>query len=760
MAYAFVMTDSVRELTPDGIREQLRRILDSDAFKGATRSAKLLEYCVEAVLAGKASALVEHRLMDAWLSNKSLDEDRKKLALLRSVSHRADHRLRRYYRTEGADDPIFIGLTPGIYVPIIRDRLTGKRWADTPEVDEAPLPAAPLPPPGERAAERTPRSFRAWMVAAACLIAGTGLGYWNPLGFATGAPDPLLTLANFRRLTPPETMSIDPTITRDGRLVVYSSDRGSSGFMHLWMQPAAGTLPVQLTHGEFDDRQPSFSAEGNLVAYHSEQDGGGVFVISVSGGRPRKVAPEGRSPRISPDGKWVAYWIPGRTDGGGDSKLFVAGLETKSIRRLRGDFLTTQLPVWAPDSKHLLFIGRPRRGAGEPPAVPDWWVTPIDDSAPVNTGALTEGPRLLGLQYGPPWHWQRSGNVVLFEAMLGETRNLWAAGLSSNFKVRGMPRRITKGVGRESQPATSDNGRIVFTGLTEGERIWSLPLEANEGKAAGGPKVVTSLQGVIEYFPASASGGRMAYVSPKSGSIRVFLRDAARNSDVSVADGKTWSPIFSRDGSTLAYLRDAGGKGIAVEILTSGGVRRDVPCNSCMRLFGFSPDGNTVLYGARGTETDQMYSRTLNLATGENRALAGEAESIVNADWSPDGRFIALTSLNRGEHRIMVMPSGPGGGPVPITDGFSFSDNPRWSPDGKLLYFFSDEDMFRCLYAVRINPATGGGLGPSWVVHHFHQAQRSPYGVSPDEQSLVIRPDAAYFTLEEARGSIWVGDPQ
>ncbi|MCZ2151477.1 MAG: hypothetical protein LC126_27355 [Bryobacterales bacterium] len=754
------MTDSVSELTPDSIREQLRRILDSDAFKGATRSAKLLEYCVEAVLAGKISALVEHRLMDIWLANKSFDEDRKKLALLRSVSRRADHRLRRYYRTDGAGDPIFIGLTPGIYIPIIRDRLTGRSWADTADGEVAPLQAAP-PPARESSPQRPRRTFRHWMAAAACLIMGMGLGYWNPLGLATGAADPLITLANFRRLTPPETMSIDPAISGDGRLVVYSSDRGSTGFMHLWMQPAAGTMPVQLTHGESDDRQPSFSAEGNLVAYRSEQDGGGVFVISVSGGRPRKIAPEGRGPRISPDGKWVAYWIPGRTDGGGDSKLFVAGLETHSIRRLRGDFLTTQLPVWAPDSKHLLFIGRPRRGPGEPPAVPDWWVTPIDDSAPVNTGVLTEGPRVMGLEYGPPWHWQRAGNVVLFEAILGETRNLWTVGLSSGFKVSGMPRRVTKGVGKESQPATSDNGRIVFTGLTGAERIWSLPLDANEGRTAGGPKVVTFVQGVAEYFPASGSGGRIAYVSPRNGSVRVFLRDGARNSDAPLAEAMTWSPIFSRDGSTLAYLREAGGgKGIAVEIAASGGARRDVPCGGCMRLFSFSPDGNTILYGARGAEADRMYSRTLNLATGENRALAGEAEGIANADWSPDGRFIALTSLDRGVHRIMVMPTGRTGGPVPITDGFSFSDNPRWSPDGKLLYFFSDEDMFRCLYAVRINPTTGGGMGPSWAVHHFHQAQRSPYGVSPDEQSLVIRPDAAYLTVEEARGGIWVGDPR
>lgn len=754
------MTDSVRELTPDGIRDQLRRILDSDAFKGATRSAKLLQYCVEAAVSGEASALVEHRLMDAWLANQSLDEDRKKLDLLRAVARRADHRLRRYYRTDGADDPIFIGLTPGIYVPIIRDRLTGRRWSDAEEGDAAPFTSVPPLPARESSPPAPRRTVLPWAVAAACLILGTGLGYWNPLGFGGGASDPLTALTNFRRLTPPETMSIDPAITGDGRLVVYSSDRGASGFMHLWMQPAAGTMPVQLTHGEFDDRQPSVSAQGDLVAYRSEQDGGGVFVISVSGGRPRKVASGGRGPRISPDGKSVAYWVPGRTDGGGDSKLFVANLETNSIRQLRGDFLSAQLPVWAPDGRHLLFVGRPRHGSGESPAAPDWWVTPVDGSAPVNTGVLTEGPRLMGLEYGPPWHWQRDGNAVLFEAVLGETSNLWAIELSSSFKVRGLPRRITKGVGRESQPSTSENGRIVFAGLTGGERIWSLPLEANTGRTAGVMRVVAASPDAVEYFPAPASGGRMAYVSPRNGSLRVFLRDPGRNSDTPVADTTTWSPVFSRDGSTLACLREAGGKGIAVEVLAASGARRDVPCNSCLRLFSFSPDGNILLYGARGADTGQMYLRTLNLSSGESRALAGEAEGITNADWSPDGRFIALASFNRGVHRVMVMSAGRGEGPVPITDGFSFSGYPRWSPDGKLLYFLSDEDMFRCLYAARINPATGGNTGPGWVVHHFHQAQRSPYGVSADEQSLVIRPEAAYLTMKEARGGVWVGDPR
>jgi len=49
----------------------------------------------------------------------------------------------------------------------------------------------------------------------------------------------------------------------------------------------------------------------------------------------------------------------------------------------------------------------------------------------------------------------------------------------------------------------------------------------------------------------------------------------------------------------------------------------------------------------------------------------------------------------------------------------------NWSPDGNLLYFLSDRDGFRCLWAQRLDPATKRPVASPFDVHHFHRTRLS-----------------------------------
>ena len=70
---------------------------------------------------------------------------------------------------------------------------------------------------------------------------------------------------------------------------------------------------------------------------------------------------------------------------------------------------------------------------------------------------------------------------------------------------------------------------------------------------------------------------------------------------------------------------------------------------------------------------------------------------------------------------------------VGITSGEHWDDKPRWSPDGKLLYFTSRRDCFHCLWAQRLRPDTKEPTGPPFYVQHFHDARLSMTnaGMSP-----------------------------
>jgi dipeptidyl aminopeptidase/acylaminoacyl peptidase len=114
--------------------------------------------------------------------------------------------------------------------------------------------------------------------------------------------------ARLIRMTSDLGLTMTPALSPDGKLIAYASDRGGQGNLDLWVQQVRGGATIRLTHEAFDNYSPSFSPDGQTIAFRSEREGGGIYTVSTLGGGSRKMAPLGRGPRFSPDGKWIAYW--------------------------------------------------------------------------------------------------------------------------------------------------------------------------------------------------------------------------------------------------------------------------------------------------------------------------------------------------------------------------------------------------------------------------------------------------------------------
>src|SRR5262249_13532503 len=146
------------------------------------------------------------------------------------------------------------------------------------------------------------------------------------------------------------------SISRDGKLMVYSSDRSGEGNFDLWLKQVPEGAPVRLTHEPGDAFFSSFSPDGTQIVFSSDRDGGGIYKMpALGGGLPSLLAHNGIAPRFSPDGKQVLFLRPERPLGFVSLMLLIpaTGGEAKPYRP---DYRATSAD-WTPDGNHILFAG-------------------------------------------------------------------------------------------------------------------------------------------------------------------------------------------------------------------------------------------------------------------------------------------------------------------------------------------------------------------------------------------------------------------
>ena len=107
-------------------------------------------------------------------------------------------------------------------------------------------------------------SGRRWRAAAAMAIlaavaATVGVVVGRSLSKAERRP----TLGPMSRLTSAPGLSTDPSISADGRLMAYASNRGGEGSLDIYVQQTTGGSAIRLTSDPADDREPDVSPDGS-----------------------------------------------------------------------------------------------------------------------------------------------------------------------------------------------------------------------------------------------------------------------------------------------------------------------------------------------------------------------------------------------------------------------------------------------------------------------------------------------------------------
>jgi Tol biopolymer transport system component len=247
---------------------------------------------------------------------------------------------------------------------------------------------------------------RAKQVTLTSIGQGTGVWLdWTPDGriLFTGGSGESRTIwimnsdgSEQKQLIPSGRRNVVPSITDDGRHLVFQSDR--SGKTAIWRANPNGSDLRQLTDA---GSHPDVSPDGKWIVYDTsdfdasdDDDLGEIFRVSIDGGQPERLTNRRASfPRVSPDSKLIAC----SCEDEGKTKLAIlpiqggAPLKLFEVPRLADLRTTTQ---WTPTATAVTYR--------------DWrngvWKQNLDGGKPERLAGLPE-ERVLGYAWSPDGNW-------------------------------------------------------------------------------------------------------------------------------------------------------------------------------------------------------------------------------------------------------------------------------------------------------------------------------------------------------------------
>ncbi len=429
-----------------------------------------------------------------------------------------------------------------------------------------------------------------------------------------------------------------PTIHEDFVVFVYGGD--------LWRVPVEGGRAFRLTSHEGTELTPKISPDGEWVAFSGEYSGSRqVYVMPSDGGTPKQLTFYNDVGSMPPRGGfdyWVQGWCPdgkilvrmNRTPWGPRPGLYylvdpAGGLEERLPIQVGGS------ASCSPDGTSLAFTYFDREfrtwkrhmgGRNQ-----DIWTFDLDAMA---SERLTDW---AGSDNFPMWH----GDTIFFTSDREHTLNIFAYD-----KATGATRKITDFDEYDVLWPSLGPDAIVFM---NGGWLYRLDLATEQVEKI--PVTITSgLPSTLPRWEDVSDNIDVADVSP-GGSRAIFE-----------ARGDLYT-VPAKDGATR-------------NLSNTQGVRESAP--------RWSPDGRWIAYYSDVTGEMELYVREQD-GSGEPRQLTqGGSEWRFPAEWSPDSKKLAYSDSDR---NLNVIDVASGAVTVADTDSQGFIDTYRWSPDSKWLAF-------------------------------------------------------------------------
>ena len=537
--------------------------------------------------------------------------------------------------------------------------------------------------------------------------------------------DPVVRMS----LAPPdhtEEFGGSAAVSPDGRWLTFIASTG--GRQMLWAR-ALNALESQPLAGTEDAAYPFWSPDSRHIGFFA---GGKLKTVDAKGSPPVTLsdAYNGRGGTWGADGTII--YAPGFND-----PLYRVDASTRdpkpltTLDRERGE-LGHQWPWFLPDGRHFVFLVK----SGRP------------EFSGIFVGSLDSGERVrltdaccANVQYAKPGY-------LLF--LRGQT--LMAQGFDARaLTLTGSPARIAEGLRYTANAqhglfAASDTGTLVYAsgGNIAGNRlVW---VDRN-GKLI---RQVTESLRFHQHLTLSPDGHHIAVGVASRGDTHIWANKVPDADVAPFTFGQVVDPIavWSRTGAELLWASSRPELGFYRKPLNGSGSAQMVwraPAGTTSSADNqptdWSPDGTHLLFQSQGKNTGwDLWELSLSGDKNE-RALIQTPSNEGQAQFSPDGRWVAYASDESGRLEVYIQPFPLTGAkwPVSVVGGML----PAWRRDGKELFF--------------LEPGSGRMMAVDvvtdkedfqWNKPHLlfqlplaltHAAEPgSHYGVTPDGQRFLV----------------------
>ncbi len=448
------------------------------------------------------------------------------------------------------------------------------------------------------------------------------------------------------RLTTPPGEEILPKFSPDGSKIAFSGNY--EGNVDVYVIPSKGGMPLRVTYHGYPDRMVDWYPDGKSLLIASSMESGRqrydqIYKVSAEGGMESKLPiPYGEFGSLSPDGDKIAFtpmsqafrtWK--RYRGGWAPDIWIFDLSKKVAENITDNPANDEFPMWHGSTIYFLSD----RGTDERSNIWAYNLSTkqtreVTDFKDFDIHFPSLGPDDIVFEAG--------GKLYLLDLATEKYHEVKIEVVTDEITIMPRSENVEKMIANFS--VASDGKRAIFEARGE---LFSVPAEN------GNVIDLTNTSGVAERYPAWSPNGRfIAYWSDRSGEYELTMKDmenpGAEKKLTSYGPGFRYRIYWSPDSKKLAFIDKA------------------------MDIYAYDVAGDKT------TKVDK-----------EKNVYEGGLEHF-KMSWSSDSRWLAYAKDMDNQHSAVYVFDSKENKIRPVTSGYYNDSEPAFDPDGKYLYFLTN----------------------------------------------------------------------